>query len=267
MGKSVKIATHTTRKSLHATKLARKAVKQGADAVVAVGGDGTIWEVVNGLAGSDIPLGIIPAGSGNDTPRSLKMEIDPDVAMKQIIRNRSRPVDIVKMNDHFFLNVMGIGLDAEVGHHTQKHRGIVKKAGPKGVYLHSVARVIPGFKPKKLRISIEDKKPKDHELGMVTIGNGTTCGGGFKLTPKAKMDDGKVDLSMVEWPGVPRAVKNIKRYYDGRHLEKSNVTYKQVTKLTIESLEGDVAYHIDGEPRFAEHFEIEVVPGGLNILH
>jgi len=102
---------------------------------------------------------------------------------------------------------------------------------------------------------------------LCTIGNGTMTGGGFKLTPKAHMDDGKLDISVADYLGKVRSVVNMKKVYDGKHITMKEVLYTRFERLRIDGLGRDIPYHIDGEGGFAKKFDFRVVSNGLKVVH
>lgn len=247
--------------------LAEEAVEREVDIIAGAGGDGTTNEVANAIAGTDVALGIIPIGSGNDSLTSIKGNYSVDGAIEDIVTGSPVPMDIGKVNGDHFLNVLGIGLDAEVNHETQRRKHHVKSIGPTASYIWSAVKVIPFYKPKRIRASVDGDDPIDITIMMATVGNGDTCGGGFKITPEARVNDGLLDLSMIEATGKLRSLKKIPTVFKGKHLGMREVHYSKFERMRLESLQGDLVYQIDGEDLKASKFDIELIPDGINIMH
>lgn len=267
MGSDIDLSVHASVSAEDITRLSKEALADGVDIIAGGGGDGTINEIANAIAESDVALGILPIGSGNDSLTSIKGDISVDEAIRDILANDPIPMDIGIVNDKYFVNVVGIGLDAEVNFETQQRKKLVKSIGPTLSYLISAVSVILKFQPKRIRISIDEGEEKEYEVAMATIGNGDTCGAGFRLTPKAIMNDGKLDLSLVEKAGRLRALTKISTLYKGKHLGMKEVHYHQFERLKIKSLSGDLITQVDGEVFRYCDFDIRVVKNGINILH
>lgn len=264
-GFKVKVHMRATKSAGHCEEMACEA--EDADVVVAVGGDGTVYEVANAIAETDVALGVIPSGSGNDTLRSMGVTATQESCIHDIVSLEPRWMDLGKMNDRYFVNAVGIGLDAEVNHETDLHREMVHKVGAVGVYGYSAVRVLARFKPYKLKLTIDKKKPIYKTVSLCTIGNGTMTGGGFKLTPKARMDDGKLDISAADYLGKAKSIFSMKKAYDGKHIHMKEVLYTKFKHLKIDGLGADVPYHIDGEGDFVKKFDFKVVSNGLKVVH
>jgi YegS/Rv2252/BmrU family lipid kinase len=252
-----------------AEKFSRKDRNSRFDTIVACGGDGTIYEIVNGIAGSGKALGVIPLGSGNDGIVSItgkKRSVED--CMEDIIKGVRRPIDIARMNERLFLNVVGVGMDAAINHEVADRRDLVKKFGPTFQYTYCTFRVIPRWKDMHMRITMDDGEPREQKVKMLTIGNGTVCGGGFRLTPRAKLDDGLLDLSLIKTAGILRTMVSVPKAFKGKHLDLDIVEYKQFRKLKVECLEDrELPLHIDGEKGFSRNLEFEVVRNKMWTVH
>ena len=239
----------------------------GSDVIAVAGGDGTIMEAVNALVGSKTPLGIIPIGSGNDDIVSISGHNDRDRCISDILDGTDHLIDIGRMNDDHFLNVVGLGLDAEINHMVTKERDLVRKIGPALTYTYGAVKVLLRFSPYDVEVSLDGGKKEVHTISLCTIGNGTTCGGGYKLTPRAIMDDGMLDLSISGYLGKIRSIMNIKKAYDGRHVDLPGNRYHTFSEMVITSVDRELPYHIDGEGGYSSRLEFSVVPKGLHIVH
>jgi len=179
----------------HATELARAAAAQeDCTGVVAVGGDGTCYEVACGLMGTGVPLGIIPAGTGNDFIKTVGIPKKPMAALARILQGKPRPVDVGRMNDRLFLNVSGTGFDVTVLDFTLQAKKVVKGILP---YLYGLVRGIAHYKPVHMRFTA-DGVTEEREVLICSVANGRFFGGGIPICPDAAPDDGFFDLVVVE---------------------------------------------------------------------
>jgi len=269
MGKELEVSVLETEVSGDAERFTLENRGSEFDVIAACGGDGTAYEVANGIVGSGKGLGIVPLGSGNDGIVSItgeKRSIEDCIS--DIIRGEKHPIDIARMNDRYFLNVVGVGMDAAINHEVADRRDLVKKFGPTFQYAYCTFRVIPRWKDMEVRLTMDDGEPLVQKVKMLTIGNGTTCGGGFQLTPKAKMDDGLLDLSVIKTAGILKTMVSVPKAFKGKHLNMDIVDYKQVRKLRIETLgDRELPLHIDGEKGFSREFEFSVVSGKAWTVH
>ncbi len=248
-------------------EMAKDAISDGCDVIAVAGGDGTIMEAVNSIAGTGASLGIIPVGSGNDTIVSIAGHKDISRCLQDIIGSRPEPLDLASMNGTYFLNVLGIGLDAEVNHMVAKRRDLVTRIGPALTYTFAAVKVLLNFKPHLITISVDGSPPLDHSISLCTIGNGTTCGGGYRLTPRAVMNDGQLDLSISDFIGKIPSLLNIRKAYIGKHILRAENTYRHFKKVEISGNSMIIPYHMDGEPGTVTKMIIDVVPGGISCVH
>ncbi|MBN1539934.1 MAG: diacylglycerol kinase family lipid kinase [Candidatus Thermoplasmatota archaeon] len=239
------------------------------DVIAVCGGDGTVYEVINGIAGSGKGFGIVPLGSGNDGIVSITGDHRSiDNCISDIVRCERHSIDIARMNDRLFLNVVGIGMDAAINHEVADRRDLVKRLGPTFLYTYCTFRVIPRWKDMDISLTIDDGQPVERKVKMLTIGNGTTCGGGFRLTPRARMDDGLLDLSLIKTAGIIKTMVNVPKAFKGDHLGIDLTIYRQFRKLSVRSLEDrELPLHIDGEKGFSREFDFQVLPGKIWTVH
>ena len=181
---------HTTHAG-HATELSKKAIEDGVDIIVAIGGDGTVNEVGQTLIGSSTVLGIIPAGSGNGLARHLKIPFNFTKAIDVINKGNVRKIDTATVNDKVFLSVAGIGYDAFVARKFSKaaKRGFIS-------YFRIVSSEYPSYKSKKYELEIDGKKITRRAL-VVTFANSSQFGNNTSIDPKARIDDGYIDVCIV----------------------------------------------------------------------
>lgn len=183
----------------HATVLAAEAAATpDCTAVISVGGDGTSYEVACGLIGTKIPLGIIPAGTGNDFIKSTGTPKDPIAALEYILSTKPRPVDVGSINDRLFLNVSGTGFDVTVLDYTLAAKKYMRGIFP---YLVGLVRAVAHNKKVHLRLTV-DGKTEEKDVLLCTVANGRFIGGGIPICPVAQVDDGKLDVVVADV--VPR---------------------------------------------------------------
>ena len=238
----------TSERKGHAIELASELDGQ-TPVVVAVGGDGTVNEVVNGVAKNDRLIGVVPTGTGNDFARLLGMESAHDtvkaLASDSVCRLDIGEIEIEEKGGRkihrYFVNTLGLGFDAEVAVRANKFKfgsGILP-------YLLSVFVTLRSYRPVPARVRWNDTSVETR-LFLASIGNGTTSGGGFILSPKAKPDDGMLDLCLVKKVSRLRALRILPKTLRGRHVSEKEVTYVQTGVVSIE-LEHPLALHADGE--------------------
>ena len=243
--------------------IARKAL-EGFDVIVAIGGDGTINEIMPGMLFSDKPLGIVPAGSGNDFIKSMGIPNNTNKAVDILLKGNARSIDVGKINGTYFANGVGIGFDAAVNRasYTINHskRGLF-------LYFCALLKTLGKYGAVPLAITI-NREIFNQSTFLLTVGNGTTVGGGFKLTPRAKVDDGLLDVTIVKPLALPVLLWHLPKVFLGTiERVKKYATLRRTEKLTVVST-GPVPVHVDGEiyGNGETRFEIEVVPKALRVI-
>ncbi len=247
----------------HAAEIARAALEDY-DVIVVVGGDGSVNEVLPGIVLSGRPLAIVPGGSGNDFIKVLNIPLSVEKAVAVIFEGTGRTIDLGRINGRYFANAVGIGFDAAVN---RESYGINHRKQGLGLYFWALVRMLGKFEPVRMRIRVHGD-PFEEQVFLLTVGNGTTVGGGFKLTPDAVIDDGLLNVTLVRPLGVPRLLWHLPKVFLGSIAKVRDYTSLWRTqKLVIES-SGPVPIHVDGEmfDDRAGRFEIEVVPQALTVI-
>lgn len=200
----------------HTVNIARNAAAKGYDAIVSVGGDGTLRETLEGLHDTGCTLGIIPAGTGNDFIKSLGIPKDPLAALKVILDGERRTIDAGQINKRMFLNVATLGFDAQVVD-TARRIPLLR-----GLPAYLIATIITLFRLKRRKVTIEheDGTVTQHEILLIAVCNGRYYGGGFYVAPPAKLDDGLFDVVLAEKFTRLRVFLLLPRYIRGTHLKK-----------------------------------------------
>jgi len=212
------------------------------DRVVAIGGDGTINEVGSALAGSDIVLGVIPGGSGNDFYKMLGNDKNLKTGLKTAFSGKSHDIDIGLFNERPFFNTVGIGFDAEVALRASQSTGMSGMM----VYLLAVFRTFRKFQPVDLEIEL-DRIKISTKATLICIGNGRSSGGGFYLTPHAEFDDGFFDVCLIEELPKISIFRYLPKTLNGSHVRLPGVKVYRCKKIAVSSCR-ELPVHIDGEP-------------------
>jgi YegS/Rv2252/BmrU family lipid kinase len=219
--------------------LAAWGVQNGFRTVVAAGGDGTINEVVNGIAGSDVTLGILPIGTMNVFAAELGVPGDLAAAWEVVIAGRARKIDLARANEQYFVQLAGVGLDAQVV--TETSWTSKKNFGPLS-YLVSAAQ-IAARKPPQLVVEADGLA---REGSFVLIGNGRYYGAPIKVFHRAQIDDGLLDVLIFKNLGYLDIARYLASIAMGRHTQLSDVEYFQTRKVRVHSAQ-DVPVEVDGE--------------------
>jgi diacylglycerol kinase (ATP) len=252
----------------HAAQLAQAAARDGWPAVVAVGGDGTVHEVVNGLmqaadGGVSVPLGVVGVGSGNDFALLAGVPKDAAAAVRRMTETEPRAVDVGRVGDRWFSNGVGIGLDARVAIEVDRRRRFRGMA----MYLHALAGVLRAFRPPHMTVELDGQRVAEEPMTLVTIGNGGRHGGGFWICPDAKLDDGLLDVCTCDGLGTLGILGFLPRVMRGAHTGAACVHMHQATRVRVTSPD-PLPVHADGEiiADDAREVMIEIHPGRLRVL-
>ena len=226
--------------------------------IIVLGGDGTINAVVNAIVNQPLPISIIPTGTGNDFVKSLGIPKDFKQAFDIALHGRSIMVDIGICNDWYFVNGVGIGFDGKVVEYMTNHSSFWKGHL---AYLTTVLKILITFRESMLTYIINQKAFSEKTF-LMTIANGSTFGGGFKITPNAKIDDGLLDVCLVKQIHPIRRLLKLFSLKKGRHGNMKEVEFMQTSAIRIESSDILTA-HIDGEFLGYPPFNIKVVPSKI----
>jgi diacylglycerol kinase (ATP) len=244
--------------------LARTAVADGVDAVVALGGDGMAHLALQAVAGTSTPLGIIPAGTGNDLAMTLGIPVHDPVDATAVVaglleHKASRPMDAVRVGDKWWGCVLGAGFDSRVNDRANR------LTWPRGKMRYNLAILaeLGVFKP--LHFSLElDGEPWETEAMLVAVGNAKSYGAGMKVCPDAVIDDGLLDVTVLGPVSKPEFLRVFPRVYKGTHITHPAVTVKRAKVVSMAS-PGVTAY-ADGEYLADLPITCECVPGAVQIL-
>ena len=240
--------------------LAREAIDAGADTIVACGGDGTLNEVVNGIEGTRVALGIISAGTANDFARQVGIPDDPSGAMDIVLRRKPVIIDTAALNGRRFLNVSSGGMGAEA---TAETPADAKASLGPLAYVISGLRKLAGYEPQRALFEAPGFR-LDDEFLLFAIGNARATGGGTLVTPRASVRDGLLDVCIVTAMPRKEFAKLALRVKRGEHLESDGVRYLQVPWLRITAA-NPLTVNVDGESTELREARYEARPRDLLI--
>jgi YegS/Rv2252/BmrU family lipid kinase len=243
----------------HARELAKAAVDLGARLVLAWGGDGTINEVATALAFGGVPMGIVPAGSGNGLATELRLSRQPERAIANALVTTPRRIDLGEMGGRLFVNLAGVGIDAYVAARFDRE-------GASGRGLLAYARITGGalftYAPERYRVTV-NAEAIDSTAVMIAAANGTQFGNNARIAPDARLDDGMLDLIVVGETSRLRTLRHVPRLFTGRAATVPGYRMWRVREATIEA-ERPMAFHVDGEPVLGgTSLDLRVHPGAL----
>jgi YegS/Rv2252/BmrU family lipid kinase len=244
----------------HARELAKAAARRGARLVIAWGGDGTLNEVASALAFEETPIGLAPAGSGNGFARELGVDLRPERAIADAIRAEPRLVDLGEVDGRIFVNVAGFGFDAYVAAAFDKRGGRRGFAG----YAAVTARALVTYAPRSYTITTPEGCRVSKAI-LVTVANSAQFGSGARIAPRARVDDGLLDLVVVEERARWRTVRHVPRLFDGTVERMPGCSIRHIQRATIES-DRPLLFHVDGEPvQGGKSARVRVHPGALRV--
>lgn len=261
-----------------ATAIARREATAGRRLILALGGDGTISEVADGVlaagTGSTTEIGLIPRGTGGDFRRTLELPEEVAAAAEQIRRASARTIDAGRVRYRapeggeavrHFINVASFGFSSAVARRANTSS---KRFGGKIAFLGATVRELFSHDHKDVWLSIDGQERRQMRVMMAAIGNGRFFGGGMKICPDAQLDDGTLDLVTIGDLTRAQVLANIGRLFSGTHLELEQVKHTRITRLSVEPVEmggANIPIEMDGETPGYLPATFEVLPGALRI--
>jgi diacylglycerol kinase (ATP) len=260
-----------------ATRIAREAAVAGRPLVVAMGGDGTVSEIADGIldagGGATTAIGLIPRGTGGDFRRSLELPADLREAAERIRDAPARVIDAGRVHftahdgthcDRHFVNVASFGFSSAVA---SKANASSKRWGGKAAFLSATVRSLFSYENSDVWLSLDGGEPQRRRVLLAAIGNGRFFGGGMKICPEAKLDNGALDLVVVGDFSRMEVLTKVGRLYDGSHL-----TLEDVRNMTVKTLKAApvepaaiIPIELDGETPGRLPATFEVLPGALRV--
>lgn len=251
-----------TKRAGHAYDIVLKAVQEGIETVVAVGGDGTINEVAKALTNTNVSLGIIPLGSGNGLARSLGIPMNNAKAIKNLVEGEVVRIDTCLINSMPFFCTTGFGFDAEVA----SRFADAMTRGPLTYGVNMVKEYI-SYVPQKSKITVDDNEPFETDSFVVTIANASQYGNDAFIAPKAKLTDGLMDLVILKPFSTLNMPKVVFQLFN-KKIDKNIHEYSTKVKKILIERENPGFIHIDGEPLMIDdpNLSIEINPHSLNVI-
>jgi YegS/Rv2252/BmrU family lipid kinase len=264
-----------------ATRLAREALRAGAERVVAIGGDGTINETVNGFFEDGRPvapeaeLGILPFGTGGDFRKTVKVPRDLARASRILARGRTRRIDVGELEytlreggteRRIFINIASFGISGLVDRLVNQTS---KRLGGRLSFLVATARASVSYQNQRVRLVLDDDEAGalDMTINTVAVSNGRYFGGGMRIAPRAELDDGLFDVVAIGDVGVMDMIVAGPRIYNGTHLELDKVSFRRAASVRAEPVGGDeVELDMDGETPGILPARFRLLPKALSLV-
>ncbi len=211
---------------------------------------------------ANVNVGIIPVGTGNDFVRAAQVPIQPHSALDTIVAGYTKQIDVGKMDNRIFHNGVGIGFDAWVVNESLN----IKKLRGHAVYLYAIFKTLKNYKAPLMEVKYNDKSIIQ-KLFLITVGNGTSLGGGIKLTPFAQIDDGLLDLNIIQDVNKLKILQNLVKAYSGEHVNMPQVTVDKCKSIVVRSEDG-LAVHADGELISCnmKEIKIHIIPKAIKFV-
>lgn len=259
----------------HATSMSTSALEQGYQLVVAVGGDGTLHEVINGFFRQGKPikeeasLGLLPSGTGTDFAKALGIPRSMREAARRLLRGKSHRLDLGMMScqdlkgnrmQRLFANIAEGGLGAAT---VQRVNARPKKGGT-FTFLAGTIRTLVGYRNRRLQVTVDDQTERRINAIIVIVANGRFFGGGMKIAPQAEPDDGLFDIVLVKDLSRLQILRNLYRIYTGSHIELPEVEVLRGKKVILEPDE-DLLLEADGELLGKAPAEFTILPRAVRV--
>jgi diacylglycerol kinase (ATP) len=253
----------------HGEQIGREAA-QSCRPIIVVGGDGTLAEVANGILSvqqpAEVPLGLVAAGNGNDYAwNTLKLPHDPAAALEVALSGEIAAVDAGMVNGRYFVNSLGIGIDANIAAAAEELKRFPLFQGPTLYWAASLREIIFHYhRCPWLKVYPDGEETDGRLYALSAVSVGPTYGGGFRINPQADIHDGLFDLCMIVKPPKLRALRLLGMVSKGQHITQPEVHMRRVHSVTLESKE-QVFAHLDGEVIKAARFEAVSLPDMLRV--
>jgi YegS/Rv2252/BmrU family lipid kinase len=227
---------------------------------VVISGDGLVGAVGGAMAGSETPLGIIPGGRGNDLARVLGIPDDPLGAVAVLAAGESRRIDVGEANGKRFLGIISVGFDSECNRLANE----VTIVRSNLVYVYSLFRTLLTWRPARFTIRSESERIRTSGYS-ISVANNSTFGGGMRIAPEAKLDDGLLDVITVGEVGKLRFVANLRKVFSGTHIDDEQVRMFRASRVEITASRPFPVY-ADGEHLTELPVSVRILPRALSVL-
>lgn len=266
-----------TSRPMEAAALTRRALQDGADVVVAVGGDGTTNEVVNGffedgrVVREGAALAVFPRGTGGDFPKTWKWNTSVESTAARLAAMRLAPLDIGRLSytshegkpaQRYFVNIASAGSSGLIDRYANEGS---KALGGKLSFLIASARGMLAWRDRRCRIRLDEGAWEEHDVTVLAVGNGQYFGGGMWVAPHAKPDDGKFGVTIWSGFGISDFVVHTRKIYDGRHVKLRGTTTREA-KVVEATSDEEVLLDVDGEAPGRLPAKWEVLPAAIRVV-
>lgn len=261
---------YITKYPRHAVLLAQSAIQQEEkiDAIIAIGGDGTINEVIEGMDSSTVPFGYIPAGSGNDFARYYQIPSNPIKAFEIIMERKTLSIDIGKITNGYFVNSLGAGFDAQIALKTNRssYKKWLNKWGiGKLSYVITVLKEIFLYEPSSLKVEVNGKEYHYSKVWFIAVANIPFYGGGMKISPDAVPNDGKLEVIVVSQLNRWQLLRFFPQVFKGTHIHLPYVKVLYGSEVIV-NMDPSTPVHADGEIKGETPIKISLLQQRINII-
>ncbi len=262
----------------HATELTRELLAQGFDCIIGVGGDGTYNEIANGFVEDDRPvrpgacLGLLPMGTGGDFQRTLRIPGDLDGMIEALAAAEPVEIDLGKIRyvghdgrpaQRYFINVTSMGMGGEV---CVRAKNVFSRFGGQAAFLYATLKAFLVYRPQPIDLYLDGAaEPRRYRVLNIAIGNGMYHGGGMYVCPGAELNDGRLEVTVIQHLGPLTMLRNLDYLYSGKIYDYPKVEHFQAERLRAEA-EGTVRIEVDGEGLGMLPVQISVVPRAMHVL-
>jgi YegS/Rv2252/BmrU family lipid kinase len=248
-----------TRSLEHGAELALRAVELG-EVPVVVSGDGLLGAVGGAMAGAEAPLGLIPAGRGNDLARALGIPTDPEAAVEVLLAGEGRRIDVGEANGKRFLGIASVGFDSEcnrLANETHWLRGNL-------VYAYSMPRTLIGWRSARFTLAVGEERKRISGY-FVAVANNSVYGGGMYIAPDAELDDGEFDVVSIGETSKLRFLRGLGGVFKGTHVDRDEVDVFRTPRLELDASRPFPVY-ADGDHLTDLPVSLRVLPRSLSVL-
>jgi len=259
--KNVEYSVHSTEYPKHATEISKSLIDNGAEILVAVGGDGTIAEVAKAIYGTNAALGIVPAGTGNDYRRAVGVPDEIEDSVKFLLEGKPTPSDAMECNGEIYLNIVSMGFDVDVVERAEKYKFL-------GSAAYTIAAIDRAFFAKSINatITIDGEVIKKNIL-LTAIGNGSHYGGGMNSLPTAEITDGLLDICIADATTPLSILKLLPKYTAGNHSDLDIVHLYKAKEITIKLDNIELPINADGEILPPSNtLNVKILKGLFNVI-